>query len=1036
MRSRFGSFGKRGKALASFLFDHLLKKDTEKVKVLPKAGANRKKIWLASLVVVLVTIVFLSVHQVSAAFDPSQTSKMIMNWAIAGIAKLIVWIAEALGLVLIFLIELLINIVQYNNFVKATPVQIGWPLIRDTVNMFFIVVVLVSAFATIIGYPKEFRYREVLPKLLLMAVLINFSKTLIGLMIDFSQVVLLTFVNGFKQAAGGNFVQALGIAKIMRLTDTTGTIEETPTGDIKISLDGAGEASPWSLLNIVVSAVFAIWIISISITLILIMLIFFLGRIIMLWFLLITSPIAFFAWSLPGSLKKALSSFTDEWWSRLSNALIGGPTMAFFLWLSLAMAQRQSDLIGPGGLYNPDAASTEVTQMQTQTKQDQFIWPTEFGDPRIFATFIIMVAFMLLGVQVSVKFAGSVAPGSEKILGFLKSGGAAGIGVAGIMAAGKLAGKATATTARTTGRVALGGAKLAGKGAVFAGKEFEARTGMVAGMAKDFQKTSMFALAPTSMQKKITGVAATTKKATQAKAEQFKEIGSTMSPVEYGEFLQKQEEVMKLNPYGKVADLGGVQLAQAQLGLSSVYQDAYNEKMKTVAAQQLPPDATEEQKSARARELTDAHIAERLDSAEKYARDNNDDELLKKVKEKREKKPNLVSQGSKIVDQARKDAPDTQSERKFQPETFMNGTYALNYAFAKGWVDENGQLVAGAEDENEYKNFMVGKQGQYMKAHFEYARTDAGKKQAKQLITGKNDSGVVLDDKQLAASNYNINVSKDGEEYHIVQNQNFNAAALGLDGVPLMTKGRFDRTTKDPDLILRRADDKTKAQINTNVGSLGKVLDENGMVRDARVSDFGKEIASSKVAEKLGMNLAQLQKEREFNADDSLIIEHRAEIAQEFLQQDISTTALFGHDQKSGSFADTEGRKAFEKTTEDIISAIMDDKDYSQKTISTLASLAKQVGSKGEAFEILQKQISKLNQNDLASVARAADATPEHKKFITKLTKLMSSQAKIDIDQGKIGTPAMQFIEKMRKPPSSADHAEYRDYSDVRKMLY
>ena len=697
--------GKRGKSLAVFLFDKLVKKegDINKTNNKKQINYNQKRIWLMSLAVIMIGVVFIAVDFAHAQIA-TETSKLIMNWAIAGIAKLIVWIAEALGLVLIFLIDLLINIVQYNNFVKATPVQIGWPLIRDTVNMFFIVVVLVSAFATIIGYPKEFRYREVLPKLLLMAVLINFSKTLIGLMIDFSQVVLLTFVNGFKQAAGGNFVQALGIAKIMRLTDTTGTIEET-NGEIKINIEGAGNASAWSLLNIVVAAVFAIWIISISITLILIMLIFFLGRIIMLWFLLITSPIAFFAWSLPGSLKKALSSFTDEWWSRLSNALIGGPTMAFFLWLSLAMAQRQSDLIGPGGLYNPDAASSEVTNL-TNNKGDDFIWPTQFGDPRVFSTFIIMVAFMLLGVQVSVKFAGSVAPGSEKLLSILKSGGAAGIGVAGIMAAGKMAGKATAATARTTGRVALGGAKLAGKGAAFAGKEFEARTGMVAGMAKDFQKTSMFALAPTSMQKKITGVAATTKKATQVKAEQFKEIGSTMSPVEYGEFLQKQEEVIKSNPYFKVGDLGGVQLAQAQLGLSSVYQDAYHEKMKTVAAGQLPPDATEEQKSARARELTDAHIAERLDSAEKYARDNNDDELLKKVKEKREKKPHLVSQGSKIVNQARKDAPDTQSERKFQPETFMNATYALNYAFAKGWIDENGQLVAGAEDEQEYKNFI------------------------------------------------------------------------------------------------------------------------------------------------------------------------------------------------------------------------------------------------------------------------------------------------------------------------------------------
>ncbi len=107
-----------------------------------------------------------------------------------------------IGKLIILVVDAVIAVAQYNHFIDAAPVVAGWPLVRDVTNMFVIVVLLAIAFGTIIGY-QNLHYKGVLGKLLLMAVLVNFSKQLIGLLIDFSQVVMLTFVNAFRAAAAG-----------------------------------------------------------------------------------------------------------------------------------------------------------------------------------------------------------------------------------------------------------------------------------------------------------------------------------------------------------------------------------------------------------------------------------------------------------------------------------------------------------------------------------------------------------------------------------------------------------------------------------------------------------------------------------------------------------------------------------------------------------------------------------------------------------------------------------------------------------------
>ena len=81
-----------------------------------------------------------------------------------------------LGNLLVKFIDLLVWVAQYNDFVNAEAVKVGWTVVRDVANMFFIVGLLVISFGTVFRI-QEYRYNNLLSRLIIMAVLINFSKT-------------------------------------------------------------------------------------------------------------------------------------------------------------------------------------------------------------------------------------------------------------------------------------------------------------------------------------------------------------------------------------------------------------------------------------------------------------------------------------------------------------------------------------------------------------------------------------------------------------------------------------------------------------------------------------------------------------------------------------------------------------------------------------------------------------------------------------------------------------------------------------------
>ena len=313
---------------------------------------------------------------------------------IANILGWILWpIFSFIGKFSVWVTGFLVEVAKYNDFISAAPVAAGWVIVRDLCNMFFILILLVIAFATILRQ-ENYSAKKLLPKLLIMAVLINFSKTICGLIIDFSQVIMLTFVNGFAGSAG-NFIDLFGMRHYTSLD----------------SADKAGIGAIDTTAGIIAALVFAI----IALIVLIVLLAVLVMRIIMLWIYIILSPIAFLASAFPAGQK-----YASQWWGEFSKNVVVGPVLAFFIWLALST-------ISSVKIITPLPDTSSCAKGLTSIFCDQ-----------TFATFVVGIGMLIGGLMVTQQMGGMAAS-------------IAGKGMAAIQKGKGLTGKGLLKGARTVG---------------------------------------------------------------------------------------------------------------------------------------------------------------------------------------------------------------------------------------------------------------------------------------------------------------------------------------------------------------------------------------------------------------------------------------------------------------------------------------------------------------------------------------------------------------------------------------------------------
>lgn len=348
-------------------------------------------------------------HTVYAQSNPVGNA---LGNAIFLILSTIVWaLTKLLATLTGLFISLLVAVARYNVFLNAPVVKIGWPIVRDLMNMMFIIALLIISAGTVLRL-QNYRYNRLLGKLILMALLVNFSKFIAVFLLQFAQVVMLTFVNAIRDIAAGNFSHMLGLDSVLNFT---------AQNDLTNLGKSNGGFSVFVSLVAGMAMMLVAFVVMLAITVMLFI------RIIALWFLIILSPIAYALRVLPNTEK-----YASEWWGEFTKYAVMGPVLAFFLWISLALVNSSTiacqDKNTIADTTNPlSCADQNVHESLVKTGQDNAALTGDLLTKLLsidqLVTYTVGIIFLMLGLQYAQK---SSNAGS----GFVKKVAQTGFGVA------------------------------------------------------------------------------------------------------------------------------------------------------------------------------------------------------------------------------------------------------------------------------------------------------------------------------------------------------------------------------------------------------------------------------------------------------------------------------------------------------------------------------------------------------------------------------------------------------------------------------
>lgn len=366
-------------------------------------------LWLGLFLAIIVTGFIFTLQPAAAAPDLISFTT-IANGVIWAFTNILLALARLGMSVMVFFLQLFIQLAAYNNFIDAPPVVIGWLMVRDVANMFFVVALLVIAFGTILGL-EQYEWKKTLMKLILAAIFINFSKLILQLVIDVAHVFTTTFLNAIVATAGGNLISMFHLDQVLNLTPRSGPGSVVQGEDLRLDLLAGGFMA-------VIFSIMALVIIGAYLAVMLI-------RMVVLWVLIILSPLAFIAQVLPNT-----KSYAEEYWKEFTHHVIVAPVMVFFLWLTFAT-------LGSGDIASVVAPNLAPADAQALASQSDLplsstISLSEATTWENFASFLIALGFLYVGLdrvqKLGVKGGGIVsgAVGFGKKVAAIATGYAAG----------------------------------------------------------------------------------------------------------------------------------------------------------------------------------------------------------------------------------------------------------------------------------------------------------------------------------------------------------------------------------------------------------------------------------------------------------------------------------------------------------------------------------------------------------------------------------------------------------------------------------
>jgi len=245
-----------------------------------------------------------------------------------------------------------IDVDSLNKVMGSSVIYQIWKIVRDMLNILFILTLLFSAFATVLQIEK-YNYKKIILNLIIMALLVNFSFPITRFIIDVSNVIMYFFVNTLLNGGSG----------------ADDLLSSSMIGNM-LSTVSVNDSLLFLIAAIVFVFIFAITILVLAVLLLI--------RTIALSILIIFSPIAFVGSIVPGT---SLAKTAHDWWSSLMEYSFFGPVMVFLVYIAAKMMT-----IIPSSTFDEMAKKAE-----TDSQTAQFIGYATF--------YVIPLAILWMGIM-------------------------------------------------------------------------------------------------------------------------------------------------------------------------------------------------------------------------------------------------------------------------------------------------------------------------------------------------------------------------------------------------------------------------------------------------------------------------------------------------------------------------------------------------------------------------------------------------------------------------------------------------------------
>lgn len=214
---------------------------------------------------------------------------------------------------------------QLGGFVKKRETgmgsaQSGWNWVKTLCNTIIVILLLFIAFGTILRV-ESYNYKYLLVKLIVVAILVNFSGVIAGIVLDFTHIIMGIFSDQITNI--GKSIEA----NSKLLQEFTGT---TDLSDISAVTENLGENMTRTISRVNVNLILASVLMFILGITVLAVALFLIVRTVSLWLLFTLSPLALALYVLPHTRAASL-----KWWDAFLRYGFAGPLLFFFLYLTV-----------------------------------------------------------------------------------------------------------------------------------------------------------------------------------------------------------------------------------------------------------------------------------------------------------------------------------------------------------------------------------------------------------------------------------------------------------------------------------------------------------------------------------------------------------------------------------------------------------------------------------------------------------------------------------------------------------------------------